>query len=544
MSLKRTVLSLCLSSIAIVSGLSLTQCTPGSALSGAAKAPGVPGEGCDPKALSDITSPLVIEWPSNARSDLEAAMNDGVVVVSYSCEKVTVLPDCKVEGSYGYRAVTPREESVLIEGKDNIQASFGGVSWAVGGNFERDAKLDLSYVLVGKQNTPRTSLHQDELQGGDFCKGATHFVKRSDIGAFAYVTGTRVAAGMSAKVLGQGAAGSSENKEMRTKRDGDPSTCKSSKLADSKAPEGCGASIRVSLAPIKSGGTSKAENVSKKGLSDGLGCPTGFIFADGACVKDASKVKAFLCNEGDEKGCEKQCNAGSDPSCDRFARALIYGEELDDKAKFEHVMTSISKTLGRFESACKADQPNACAALALFSFGPTLAGGKPDIPQMKKGVDYMARGCVAGDFTSCLFMRFLSQEKDVGQELGMDGAKLLSSTIERGCRGGNAVPCGFVSVEYASGDTLPRNPKGALELAERACTGSFAEACQLHAALLSPPDRCGAILQGVNPKFIRMYNPEAICSEETLGAIPDDEKKGAVDLKRACALGVQEACKS
>ena len=202
MFMKRTILSCCLSFVAIGSALSLVQCTPGSALSGAAKAPGVPGEGCDPKALNDVSSPLIIEWPSSARSDLEAAMHDGVVVVSYSCEKVKVLPDCKVAGAYGYRAVTPREESVLIEGRDNIQASFGGVSWAVGGNFERDAKLDLSYVLVGKQSTPRTSLHQDELEGGDFCKGATHFVKRADVGAFAYATGTRVAAGMSAKVLG------------------------------------------------------------------------------------------------------------------------------------------------------------------------------------------------------------------------------------------------------------------------------------------------------------------------------------------------------
>ena len=202
MSPKRTLLTSCLAALSLVSVLGLTHCTPGSALSGAARAPGVPGEGCDPKALDEVSSPLSIDWPSNARSDLEAAMHDGVVVVSFTCDKVKVLPDCKVAGSYGYRAVTPREESVLIEGRDNIQASFGGVSWAVGGNFERDAKLDLSYVLVGKQSTPRTSLHQDELEGGDFCKGATHFVKRADVGAFAYATGTRVAAGMSAKVLG------------------------------------------------------------------------------------------------------------------------------------------------------------------------------------------------------------------------------------------------------------------------------------------------------------------------------------------------------
>lgn len=518
-------------------------CTPGKLVSGAAKAPGVPGEGCDPKALNEVNSPLVIDWPSDARSDLESAMHDGVVVVSFTCDKVKVLPDCKVAGEYGYRAVTPREESVLIEGRDNIQASFGGVSWAVGGSLERDAKLDLSYVLVGKQATARTSLHANELEGGDFCKGATHFVKRSDVGAFAYATGTRVAAGMSAKVLGQGASGSSENKEVRTKRDGDPSTCKGSKLADAKAPEGCGASIRVSLAPIKSSGVSKDENLSKKGLSDGLGCPAGFVYADGACVKDAGKAKAFLCKDGDEQGCLKQCIAGSDPSCDRYARGLIYSDSMDDKQKFSRVMEAFTTHRKRLDEACKADQPNTCSALALLAFAPILAGGEFDKKEASKGFDYMARGCVAGDFTACSFLRFIGTDPEMEKETGVDGTKLLVDTIERGCRAGNAVPCGFVGVEAATGEHLRRDPKRAVELLERACTGSFAEACQIQAALLGDHARCEAIFHGVNEKMSRLYNAEKICDEAVLGAIPDDAKKASATLKRACDLGAQEACK-
>jgi TPR repeat protein len=515
-------------------------CTPGKLVSGAAKAPGVPGEGCDPKALNEINSPLVIEWPSDARSDLESAMHDGVVVVSFTCEKVKVLPDCKVAGSYGYRAVTPREESVLIEGRDNIQASFGGVSWAVGGSLERDAKLDLSYMLVGKQSTILNSLHDKELEGGDFCKGATHFVKRADVGAFAYATGTRVAAGMSAKVMGQGASGSSENKEVKTKRDGDPATCKGSRLADEKAPEGCGAAIRVSLVPIKSSGVSKAESLSKKGLSDGLGCPTGFVYADGACTKDAGKVKAFLCKEGDQKECQKQCTAGSDASCDRFARALLYGE--DENKDLGKVAESIQGSAQRFEESCKADQPNTCAALAILAFAPMLGGGDFDKKQATKGFDYMARGCVAGDFTSCLFLRFIGMDAEIKKETGIDGQKLLVQTIERGCRAGNAVPCGFVSVEAASGENIRRDPKRAVELAESACRGSFAEACQIHAALLGDHGRCEAIFQGINEKMGRLYHAEAICDDAVLEAIPDDAKKAAASLKRACDLGAQPAC--
>ncbi|MCS6898405.1 MAG: hypothetical protein RMJ98_20975 [Myxococcales bacterium] len=517
-------------------------CTPGKLVSGAAKAPGIPGEGCDPKALNEVNSPLVIEWPSDARSDLESAMHDGVVVVSFTCEKVKVLPDCKVAGSYGYRAVTPREESVLIEGRDNIQASFGGVSWAVGGSLERDAKLDLSYVLVGKRSTILNSLHDQELEGGDFCKGATHFVKRADVGAFAYATGTRVAAGMSAKLMGQGAAGSSENKEVKTKQDGDPATCKSSKLADEKAPEGCGAAIRVSLAPIKRGGVSKADSLSKKGLSDGLGCPSGFVYADGACTKEKGKVKAHLCEEGDQQECQKQCAAGSDASCDRFAKALLYGEE--ENKELGKVAGAIQSNVQRMEEACKADQPNACTALAILTWAPMMEGGKLEKKQAAKGFDFMSRGCAAGDFTACMLLRFASSEemKDMKEEVGIDGQKLLVQTIERGCRGGNAVPCGFVSIESAAGENLRRDPKRAIELAASACRGSFAEACQIHAALLGDRARCEAILHGVNEKMIRFHHTENICDDTVLGVIPDDLRKASASLKRACELGVQAAC--
>ena len=301
----------------------------------------------------------------------------------------------------------------------------------------------------------------------------------------------------------------------------------------------------MSLAPIKAAGLSKAENLSKKGMSDGLGCPAGFVYADGACVKDASKAKAILCKEGDEKECQKQCAAGSDPSCDRFARALIYGQEMDDEAKFKHVMSSIGSNRPRLEAACKADQANACAAIGLFIFSPMLAGGDFDKSVFGKGFDYMARGCVAGDFTSCLFMRFVGMDAESAREAaGIDSKKILVETIERGCRAGNAIPCGFLGFESASGENVPQNAKKALELTERACQGSFAEACQVHAALLGDHGRCEAILQGVNPKLTHEYTPQALCNDTVLGAIPDDAKKAAASLKRACGLGVQEACKN
>jgi hypothetical protein len=506
-------------------------CTPGVA-SNLAKAPTV--EGCDPKSVGGVVSPLIVEWPSNARSDLEHAMHDGVVVVSFTCEKVTVLPDCHVKGEYGYRALTPRTETTLIEGRDNIQASFGGVGWAVAGNLEREAKLDLSFVLVGKMSTTRAAVHRNELEGGDdFCKGATHFVKRADLGAFAFAAGTKVVVGASAKAFGQGGETGSDSKELRTKKDGDQAACKGSKLADGNAPEGCGAGIRVSLAPIKEGGPSKDESVSKKGMSDGLGCPAGFVFVQGACAKDAGG-KAYLCAENDEDDCKKQCAAGSDPSCDRYARVLLYRD--DEMKDLPSVVAKINAVSPRFEASCAADQPTPCTALALVTFSDVLATGKsPDKVKGLRAFQYMQSACSAGDFVGCAFLRGMADEPDMQTELGVDGKKFFADAITRGCAAGNAVPCGFAAFERAKKD-----PKGALDLADKACLGSFTDGCLFHAGALTDEATCEKTWSAADPRLHKIYDGSTIC--EAAGTVSKDAAKAKTLRARACALGAKDAC--
>jgi TPR repeat protein len=383
-------------------------------------------------------------------------------------------------------------------------------------------------------------VHRSELEGGDdFCKGATHFVKRADVGAFAYAAGTKVEAGMSAKAFGQGTNGDTKSDEVRTKKDGDQAACKASKLADGAAPEGCGAGIRVSLAPIKDAGPSKDESVSKAGVSDGLGCPKGFVYADGACTANAG-AKAFLCNEGDDAECAKQCAAGSDPSCDRYARTLLYrDDEMKDEAK---TMAAI-KTIGtRFEAACAADQPAACTALGVQLFMEIMGKHEfGDKPKVKRAFDFMASACRAGDYVGCSFLRFTAGDPDMQKETGIDGETLFEGAITKGCASGNAAPCGFMAFEHAAGKgKLPRDPKKALELADKACLGSFTEACQFHAALLSDEARCEKIWSGTSDKLSHVYDPHDLC--EVTSAIPDNANTAKQSLQRACSLGAKSAC--
>lgn len=515
-------------SVALLSTLALagtaTSCKPG-VVAGAAKAPAVPDNECDPKALSGVVSPLVLEWPASARSDLEAAAQEGVVVVSFTCTGVKVLADCKVKGGYGYRSVTARTETTLIEGKDDIKASFGGAAWAVAGSLTRDAKLDLTTLSVGKLSTARSSVHRSDLADDDFCKGATHFVKRIDLGAFAMATGTNVSAGFSAKAFTQGAAGGSSSKDVRTKADGDPNKCKVSATSDAKAPEGCGAPIRVSLAPIKEGKASKSESLSAGGGGDGLGCPTGFVFVEGACLSHAPKDKGVLCKEDDPVGCLAECKKGSDESCNRYANWLMYDGSKGKKD--DETTTLILAVKKEFEAACKADQATACAALGAEIFFRAMAGKEPDPKLVNEAMVYMEASCVAGEFEACGLMRILAGP-GMKEHLGKDYGDLLMKAATRGCKAGNAAPCAFLAFETAE----KNDPAKAAEYADKACTGSVAEACLLLAGLNSDHEPC-IELWNASDKLHDQYAAGDLC----LKRLPLNDKVAKASAARACELG-------
>lgn len=535
-------------------GAATLGCGAGGLASNLNETPGIPGESaCDDKALDGVISPIVVDWPASARADLEEAMEGGVAVVAYSCDSVKVLPDCKVEGEYGYLGVTPKKESSLVEGSDNIRATFGGAAWGVSGSLERTAKLDLSYVLVGKKKTARMSLHRGELEGGDFCAGATHYVKRADIGGWAMATGTDVKAGLAATVFSQGVSADTASKEARTKKDGDPKACEGAGKADDAAPDGCSAMIWVSLAPIKGGeGPGKGDSVTVTGVTDGRGCPGGKTWVGGVCT--ANPGGAYLCKEGDNADCTKQCRAGSHASCNRLAKLLLYPNaarsDEDDVEQVDPNVPELVKQLGSLQkqmtAACEADEPDACAGIFFVHVAPALMGGDEDTSRagLTKAWPFIQTGCVAGDFFSCTFIRTtLLGDGDVAEQTGIDARSVYPDLLERGCTGGAGVPCGYLAAEYATGEITSRSPKKALAFAETACLGNFAAGCLVQASLLGDQDACRAAWEAAPRDFGFAHDFDAACSDETLDPIDDDESGAKRAMARACVLGIDAACK-
>jgi uncharacterized protein len=62
-----------------------------------------------------LARPLAVDWRPEDRGDLEVVMKQAIAVVAYDCQSVRVLPDCRVEGTYGYIGIAKKEQLLRLE---------------------------------------------------------------------------------------------------------------------------------------------------------------------------------------------------------------------------------------------------------------------------------------------------------------------------------------------------------------------------------------------------------------------------------------------
>ncbi len=60
------------------------------------------------KVKKSQSKPLIVEWPSAERVDLEVGRKQGSLVVRYDGCEMQLLTRCKAPGSYGYQAVAQK----------------------------------------------------------------------------------------------------------------------------------------------------------------------------------------------------------------------------------------------------------------------------------------------------------------------------------------------------------------------------------------------------------------------------------------------------
>jgi hypothetical protein len=213
--------------------------------------------------------PLIVEWPSADRATLEARMHRGLVVVHYKGCGIEVLARCNAPSAYAYTPTTPKLDRITMRNAHELYANVPLGAASLEGKLAQAGELNVLMTIVGRYESERNSVRADQLSGD--CSRATHVITGLTTGAFELSAGASGEAGGGAHFGSAGAGGHMSQSQETLNRDGDPSSCTSSKPGDTNPPTGCGALLRIEVAAI---GDSAAPT-----------CPDGSTYNGVECVR-------------------------------------------------------------------------------------------------------------------------------------------------------------------------------------------------------------------------------------------------------------------
>lgn len=504
----------------------------------ATQAVGEPEQACTPEHLPAESAPLVVDWSDEQRAALEASMARGVAVVRYGCEGVEVLRACHLPGEYGYSAVSLKERTIQMEDGAALRANFSAnLPFIKGVEAELAAgrTLQLATLLRGVRATTLAQASHDQLEGR--CEGATHFVYDVSVGAFAMDTLARGEGSAGVDLLGKGGSASGVSSKAVAQRDGDPEACRATRPAGEVSPvSGCGAPLRVSLFALDAAKPTGEPDGTRR---DARTCPEGFVWSEAQCVARA-QAESFLCEAGELSQCEAQCERGSEASCGRMAQVQI-GRITAGGAGVREALDALEGRGARLDAACELGEGAACTAMAYVRFRNLTGKAKKD--NQIKGMDYAERGCVAGDAAGCALVRraYLTESgRMVGVKLD---AAHFAEILQRGCARGSALPCQHLAEAYLLGEGVSEDREAARAMARRACLGDQAAACMLEGAL----EGDGAACQRWMTRYVEAAPEDASAPTrqrlpQTCAPAQQARPEAGEALRRACRLGVEEAC--
>jgi len=375
-----------------------------------------------PYDASGNLEPMVVDWQPEQRSDLEASMREGLVVIELGTRGLRLLPDCRTDGGYSFLGTTRRERVIRLRSQDDVRANLplGGLGLAarIGGELEKGATLDIAMIMVGRIRSTRMHVRKDDLRGR--CEGATHIVRGATLGAFAVDRGEASRVRTAAEIFGVGAGGGTSSSSSVRVVDGRLESCEAAGPDTPRPPSQCGAVIRLELLPLvteapKSGGTSPDVGVDA--------CTPPLVRLDGICTRPRTGTIAE-CRKLDARGCQAACSAGEPASCWKLGRMLLNGE-----------------------------------------------GGLPKSPA--EATPYFRRSCEANDAHGCMFLGIAYYQ---GNGVPKDRAR-AAELHNAACRAGDADGCGLLGQMFADGEGVERNPRLAEAALRRACDGGRPSSC-------------------------------------------------------------------
>lgn len=249
------------------------------------------------KIKKSQSKPLVVEWPSPDRMELETRAKSGTVVVAYSGCEMRLLAHCRAPGTYRFVAGTPKKDRIVIRNADELWAAIPMGAARFEGRLEKAGQLTVAMTIVGRYSAERPQVRRADLEG--LCDGATHVVVGLTVGAFEFFAGAAAEVGGGVEVVGVGAGGRSVAKHETITSDGDPAACRGSR--EQGPPADCGALIRVEVLPIGASPTADPT------------CPEGSTWDGQACVRQDVQVRCPAGTHWDGSVCVGTAPPSADP---------------------------------------------------------------------------------------------------------------------------------------------------------------------------------------------------------------------------------------
>lgn len=421
-------------------------------------------------------SPLVVDWQPEQRGDLEVAMREGVAIVGFGKEGLRLLPDCHIDGKYGFIGVNTKEQVVRLVSGEEVQANLAadavGIIAKLGAELGTSQALDIAIVMVGKRKTTWSSAKRADLTGK--CAGATHFVRGASVGAFAMRSGAKGTARTVAEIFGAGAAASTGSEKTVQNADGLLDACKKATPEADNPPPQCGALIRLELValegdatPAKPAVAAPEETKAPSAQSEaGDACGPGFVFADGKCTK-AETASHHACKPNEPADCATQCDKGDGESCNTLGVLTWHGEG---------VRADRAGATAFFDKACKQSSPEGCA-----NFASSLRTGLGVTKDLARAVELSLKACGDGVAAACYAA---GNDLFFGQGVPTDRERAVR-ILDLACRGGEHQACSDLGVSVLGGlGGLRKNDGVAADLFKRACDGGALVGCTNYAYMV------------------------------------------------------------
>jgi hypothetical protein len=394
---------------------------------------------------------LVVDMGDGARSNLEAGMKQGLVVVRYNATSFDFLFNCQVDGTYGFIGTTTRSRVVKLTREQDIAANLPlsainpTLRGQVGGELHKGGAIDIAYMTVGQRTTTRTSVSRGMLHGE--CDGATHVVRAATVGAFAMVKGAHDERKSAVEIFGIKAGANGAATMSDEKRDGDAKACDAATPDADKPPAQCGAPIYLRLMMIDS-----RERIDSR--VDDQPCPTGYGRSDdGTCTKAGGPHE---CKMSEPNDCDAQCSVGNAASCGIFGFLKQYG------GKGVAVDEAAARAL--YKKACDGGAQFGCAGLGVFF---AKEGN------FNEAVPLFKTGCDAGNARGCAN---LGVAYGTGQGVPRDELRAVE-LFKRACGGGDANACANLGRAYEKGAGGTPDMAAALRAYKQACDGGEEDVC-------------------------------------------------------------------